>query len=357
MSVGPRFALCTYVVGGFRSVGVAVGEDPDSLIDVQRCFDFLHAGGERDRFVVWPGRLDMLQVLSNWDFFVDRLAVVAERFTGGGLPAASDQGFVYPIAQVRFAAPILYPPKILNAGANYYDHIKEMGTVAITPENDIPYIFPKTPNNCVIGDGETIVLPVSKNWDVAHYVDWEAELAVVIGRTAQDVTAAEANDYIAGYTMYQDISGRDKMIRETGPFPWDWYANKCNDTFAPMGPWIVPQRFLPDVSDLRIRTLVNGVVQQDSTTKQMIWTPAELVSYASEITRLEPGDVIATGTCAGCGMAKGLTLSPGEHTDGLFAHLEGGGGTFLQSGDTLTTEIEGLGTLTNPVATNGSRRA
>jgi 2-keto-4-pentenoate hydratase/2-oxohepta-3-ene-1,7-dioic acid hydratase in catechol pathway len=264
------FRLCTYVMAGFRSVGVAVGDDPRSMVDVQRCFEFLHRDGGRARFVVWPGNLDMLQVLANWDFFLDRLGEVAAKVAAGALPEIGECDFVYPIGQVSFAAPILYPPKILNAGANYYDHIKEMGTVPISPGADIPYIFPKTPNNCVIGDGEAIVLPTKRNWDVAQYIDWEAELAVVIGRAAEDVSPEEANDYIAGYTIYQDISGRDKMIRETGPFPWDWYANKCNDTFAPMGPWIVPMQFLPDVSDLRIRTLVNGEVQQNSTTKQMI---------------------------------------------------------------------------------------
>lgn len=348
MSSTARFQLCTYTVGGFQGVGVAVGEAPRAVIDVQRCFQHLHSADRRNQFPSWPGTLDMLQVLVNWDFFLDRLAGIAEEYLAGRLPEPAATGFVYPLEVVAFRAPILFPPKILNAGANYYDHIKEMGTVPISPETDIPYIFPKTPNNCVIGDGDTIVLPAKRTWDVAQYIDWEAELAVVIGRTAEDVTPEEATDYIAGYTIYQDISGRDKMIRETGPFPWDWYANKCNDTFAPMGPWIVPAQFLPDVSDLRIRTLVNGKVQQDSSTKQMIWTPAELVSYASEVTRLEPGDVIATGTCAGCGMAQGIELSPGNLPD-LFPHMYAGGGNFLHSGDTLTTEIEGLGTLTNPV--------
>ncbi|MBO9523758.1 MAG: fumarylacetoacetate hydrolase family protein [Nocardioidaceae bacterium] len=341
------YRLCTYVAGGFASVGLGVGEEPTTVIDVERGFRHLHQQGRGD-FVVWPTRLEMLQVLTNWDYFLPRLGQLAE--AAASLPADAD--FVHAVDAVRFAAPIANPGKILNAGANYYDHIKEMGTVEITPENDIPYIFPKTPNNAIVGNGDAIVLPRSKNWDVAQYVDWEAELAVVIGRTAEDVSPEEALDYVAGYTIYQDISGRDKMIRETGPFPWDWYANKCNDTFAPLGPWIVPTAFVPDPQNLFIRSIVNGEVQQDSNTKEMIWTAAEMVSYASEITRLEPGDIVATGTCAGCGMAQGLDLQPGELPD-LFPHMYAGGGKFLQAGDTLVTEIEGLGRLTNPVVAAG----
>jgi 2,4-diketo-3-deoxy-L-fuconate hydrolase len=344
---GVEFRLCTFARDGFRGVGLGIGEDPEIVIDVERAFTHLHQVDRDGSFVEWPTRLEMLQVLTNWDYFLGRFEVLAQKASAGQLPSPRDCDFMHPVAEVSFAAPLI-PPKILNAGANYYDHIKEMGTVPISPEHDIPYIFPKTPNNTVIGDGQAIVLPKTKNWDVAQYVDWEAELAVVIGRTATDVSAAEALDYIAGYTMYQDISGRDKMIRETGPFPWDWYANKCNDTFAPLGPWIVPAQFVPDPQNLTIKSIVNGEVQQDSTTKEMIWTAAEMVSYASEVTTLYPGDIVATGTCAGCGMAQGIDVGVGNLPD-LFPNMYAGGGRFLQAGDVLVTEIEGLGRLTNPV--------
>lgn len=342
-----NFRLCSYVTGGFTSVGLGIGEEPETVVDVERGFADLHGRGRGD-FVVWPTRLEMLQVLRNWDYFLPRLDELAGAVASGEIGQAGDCEFIHPVDQVRLAAPIGNPGKILNAGANYYDHIREMGTVEITPENDIPYIFPKTPNNALIGDGQSIVLPQSKNWDVTQFVDWEAELAVVIGRTAEDVPADKALDYVAGYTIYQDISGRDKMIRETGPFPWDWYANKCNDTFAPLGPWIVPSQFVPNPQNLSIRSIVNGEVQQDSNTKEMIWTTAEMVSYASEITRLEPGDIVATGTCAGCGMAQGIDVGV-DNLKALFPHMYEGGGKFLQPGDTLVTEIEGLGRLTNPV--------
>lgn len=347
-----EFRLCTYVKDGFRGVGLGVGPEPETVVDVERAFGLLARQRRDGGFVVWPGRLEMLQVLVNWDYFRPRLGELAGLVAAGELAGPGPEEATYRVADVRFAAPIANPGKILNAGANYYDHIREMGTVPISPDKDIPYIFPKTPNNAIVGDGEAVVLPRKRNWDVAQYVDWEAELAVVIGRTAEDVSPEEAIDYIAGYTIYQDISGRDKMIRETGPFPWDWYANKCNDTFAPMGPWIVPAQFVPDPQNLTIRSIVNGEVQQDSSTKEMIWTAAEMVSYASEITRLEPGDVVATGTCAGCGMAKGIEVGVGNLPD-LFPNMYAGGGRFLQPGDTLVTEIEGLGRLTNPVVAAG----
>ncbi|MFF4794489.1 fumarylacetoacetate hydrolase family protein [Streptomyces sp. NPDC001276] len=341
------FRLCTYVTGGFASVGLGVGDAPTRVIDVERGFRHLHSTGRGD-FVVWPTRLEMLQMLTNWDYFLPRLAQLAD--VAETLPADAD--FVHAADAVRYAPPITNPGKILNAGANYYDHIREMGTPEMSPETDIPYIFPKTPNNALIGDGDSIVLPRKRNWDVAQYIDWEAELAVVIGRTAEDVSPQEAIDYIAGYTIYQDISGRDKMIRETGPFSWDWYANKCNDTFAPLGPWIVPAQFVPDPQNLSIKSIVNGEVQQDSNTKEMIWTAAEMVSYASEITRLEPGDIVATGTCAGCGMAKDIDVGWDGIKD-LFPNMYAGGGAFLKPGDTLVTEIEGLGRLTNSVVAAG----
>lgn len=338
-----EFRLCTFDRHGFKAVGLGVGAEPDMVIDVQRAFAHQHATD--GSFLKWPTQLEMLHLLTNWEYFQDRLQVLAGQAAKGALPQDAD--FVHRVQDISFAAPLM-PPKILNAGANYYDHIKEMGTVPISPEHDVPYIFPKTPNNTVIGDGQAIVLPKGRHWDVTQFVDWEAELAVVIGRTATDVSPEEADDYIAGYTIYQDISGRDKMIRETGPFPWDWYANKCNDTFAPLGPWIVPKQFVPDSQNLTIRSIVNGEVEQDSNTKEMIWTAQEMVSYASEITTLEPGDIVATGTCAGCGMAKGIDVGVGNLPD-LFPNMYAGGGKFLKPGDTLVTEIEGLGRLTNPV--------
>lgn len=343
------YALCTYGIGGFSGVGIVKDHLSGTpvVIDLARSSEWLNRFGGRRNFVRWP-RLTMQDALNNWDLVLDQCDAILQLIDSGKFDPKAADGLSFKAAEVRFLAPISFPAKILNAGANYYDHIAEMGTVAIDPQKDVPYFFPKTPNNAVIGDRDSIMLPSSKHWSVAQYSDWEIELGVVIGRRAADVSVEEANQYIAGYTVYQDISGRDKMIRTEGPFPWDWYGNKCNNTFAPMGPWIVPSRQLRDVSNLKLRTWVNGEIQQDSTTSRMIWTVHELLSYGSAVSTLEPGDVIATGTCAGVGMAKGLHLEPGELPK-LFPHMYAGGGKFLADGDELASEIEGIGRLTNYV--------
>ena len=347
-----EFALCTYGVQGFDGVGIVVeplGESP-TVLDLARCSEWLNVYLNRRDLLRWP-KLDMQDALNNWDLVLEQVEIILSLYEKGDLDVSKAEGLCFQASEVRFLPPLSFPPKILNAGANYYDHIKEMGTVEIDPKRDVPYFFPKTPNSSVIGDGDTIVLPHSEHWSVAQYSDWEVELAVVIGRRAKDVAVEDANDYIAGYTIYQDISGRDKMIREEGPFPWDWHANKCNDTFAPMGPWIIPAKQMGDVSDISIKSSINGEVQQDSSTAQMIWPVQELLSCASAVSRLEPGDVIATGTCAGVGMAQGLDLKPGELPD-LFPHMLNGGGRFLTEGDILTSEIAGIGKLTNYVSTS-----
>jgi 2,4-diketo-3-deoxy-L-fuconate hydrolase len=348
-----NFGLCTYEVCGFRSVGVVLeplGESP-KVLDLARCSEWLNQHQGRHDLLRWP-RLTMQDALDNWTVVLEQIEVILSLVSAHEFEPSEVANLLFSASDVRFLPPIQYPPKILNAGANYYDHIAEMGTVAIDPKRDVPYLFPKTPNSAVIGDGDSILLPYSEHWDVAQYSDWEVELAVVIGRRAKDVSVEDADQFIAGYTIYQDISGRDKMIREEGPFPWDWYANKCNNTFAPMGPWIIPAKQIGNVANLSVRTYLNDEVQQDSTTSQMIWTVQELLSYASAVSTLEPGDVLATGTCAGVGMAQGLNLKPGELPE-LFTHMYNGGGRFLADGDKLVSEIEGIGRLTNYVRANG----
>jgi 2,4-didehydro-3-deoxy-L-rhamnonate hydrolase len=350
-----KFGLCTYGVRGFQGVGIVIdplGDSP-TVLDLERCSEWLNIYLNRHDLLRWP-KLTMQHALNNWDIVLEQVEIILSLHSSGAFDPSGIEGLSYSSSEVRFLPPISFPPKILNAGANYYDHIAEMGTVEIDPERDVPYFFPKTPNSSVIGDKDTIVLPHSEHWSVAQYSDWEVELAVVIGRRAKDVSVADADKYIAGYTIYQDISGRDKMIREEGPFPWDWHANKCNDTFAPMGPWIIPANQLGDVSDLGLKSSLNGEVQQDSSTAKMIWTVQELLSCASAVSRLEPGDVIATGTCAGVGMAQGLELKPGELPD-LFPHMLSGGGRFLAEGDELTSEIQGIGKLTNYVSAKDPR--
>ncbi len=231
----------------------------------------------------------------------------AERQPGG--EAAS-------LAGARIHAPVARPGKIVAIGLNYQDHAEETGGTA--PEK--PIVFAKYPNT-VVGHGEAIRIP-----PITEQVDYEAELAVVIGRPARNVSEGEALDYVFGYTNCNDVSSRDLQFSEGG----QWTRSKSIDTFCPLGPYLVTADEVPDPQDLSIRSVVNGEVMQDSTTSNMIFTVAELISFLSTGMTLMPGDVIATGTPAGVGFVRDPKV-------------------FLKPGDEVTIEIEGLGTLTNPV--------
>jgi 2-keto-4-pentenoate hydratase/2-oxohepta-3-ene-1,7-dioic acid hydratase in catechol pathway len=160
-------------------------------------------------------------------------------------------------------------------------------------------------------------------------LDWEVELGAIIGRRARRIPLSRALDYVAGYTVVNDVSARDLNIRTDYPFKFDWFQGKCHDSFAPFGPWIVPAWLIPDPQTLKMTLKVNGETMQDSSTANMIWTVREQVAYLSTIVTLEPGDVVATGTPAGVGQARGV---------------------FLKPGDVMEAWLEHIGTLRNPVA-------
>lgn len=230
------------------------------------------------------------------------------------------------VPDAALLAPLRYPRKVICAGVNYRSHMREMG---IEPPAGPakPFFFLKPPSTTVIGPRESIVIPQ----DAAARVDWEAELGVVVGRGGHDIAVADAAAHIAGYTIVNDVSIRGVHRREdppAAPFEWDWVASKGADTTCPLGPAVVPSWLIADPQDLGIRLWVNGGAKQDSTTADMVSSIAELVSAASGLMTLEPGDVIATGTPPGVGQAHGR---------------------FLADGDVVTIEIEGLGALTNPV--------
>jgi len=285
----------------------------------------------------------MLDVLEDWDLFEPAIDEMADHYAGQ-IRANNTPPFAYTSDEVRFCAPILYPNKILNAGANYYDHSLEMGAAAPDRDKHEPYFFYKGSRHTVIGNGDTIRLtPRSK------YIDWEAELAVVIGRQAKNVSVGEAMNYVAGYTCYNDVSARDRMIRHNETFDYDWFANKGNDTFAPMGRFITPAKFVAEPHKITVRCWLSGELMQEYSTSNMVFTIPELVANASSITTLSPGDVIATGTGAGVGMAKGVTVKHGE-IHKVFEHMYAGGSRLLRPGDEIAIEIEGVGRLENSVA-------
>ena len=219
-------------------------------------------------------------------------------------------------AEAKFTAPLLYPGKVLCAGANYYDHMAEMGFPGVKKETQRLFFFFKPPRNAVVGPGATVVIPRG-----TQKYDWEIELAAVIGKTARYVTAERALEHIAGYTIAIDMSARDFNQAPDQFYKLDWVAGKATDASCPMGPWIVPAPALGDVQNVALKLSVNGVIKQDSNTNQMIFPVAEQIARASELMTLDPGDVVLTGTPAGVGAPKGTFLKPGDRIDAEIAGI------------------------------------
>ncbi|ATA56940.1 Ureidoglycolate lyase [Variovorax boronicumulans] len=237
--------------------------------------------------------------------------------------ALAASGAIRPVADgaAAVAAPFV-PSRIFCAASNYASHANEMGTVLAAKSQSKPYMFLKL-SNTVIGNGETIQMPPETS-----KLDWEVELAAVIGKRCRRVSVEDALDAVACYTIVNDISARDLNIRGDYPFKHDWFQGKCHDTFAPIGPWLVPAWQIPDPQAVQMRLDVNDEPMQQDSTANMIWTVREQIAYLSTIVTLEPGDVIATGTPTGVGMGRGIYLKPG---------------------DRLVASIEGIGRLANQV--------
>lgn len=214
-----------------------------------------------------------------------------------------------------YALPVERPGKIIAIGLNYRDHAKEADTSSPLQ----PVVFAKF-SSSLIPSGEPIRIPQS-----CPQVDYEAELAVVIGRTARGVSAADAMDYVMGYTGMNDVTDREAQSSDG-----QWVRSKSYDTFGPIGPRVVPAAAIPDPQNLSVRCWLNGELVQDGHTSDMIFGVAELIAYLSDSMTLDPGDVITTGTPAGVGAFRAVPI-------------------FLKAGDEVTVEIESIGRLTNPV--------
>ena len=246
-----------------------------------------------------------------------------------GDPPKPDGRMCHKLRQVRLHAPVPLPRKVFCLAGNYKDHIEEGGGKVAVQDKQTPHVFMKPPTTTVIGPGQKIRIP-----PVARAIDWEGELAVVIGRRAKAVAASNALRYVAGYTVMNDVSERELLIRkrykDRPADQWfDWLNGKWLDTFAPQGPWIVTTDEIRDPQSLEISTYVNGQRKQHSNTNQMLCSVAEVISYISAIITLEPGDIISTGTVAGVGVTTGQ---------------------FLKSGDKVHIEISKIGVLANGVA-------
>jgi 2-keto-4-pentenoate hydratase/2-oxohepta-3-ene-1,7-dioic acid hydratase in catechol pathway len=236
----------------------------------------------------------------------------------GGLKRSSSgiQSYLFDLSTLDFHAPIIRPLKLIGIGLNYKDHAEEVKL----PAPKQPLIFGMYSNAIVAHEHPIVIPPMSKQ------VDYEAELGVVIGRRARNVSTRNALPFIAGYTIINDVSARDLQFSDG-----QWLRAKSFDTFAPMGPFLVTREELGDAGNLGIQMRLNGRTMQNSNTQNLIFKVPDLVSYLSEVMTLEVGDVIATGTPAGVGFARNPQV-------------------FMQPGDIAEVEIEGIGILRNPVA-------
>jgi 2-keto-4-pentenoate hydratase/2-oxohepta-3-ene-1,7-dioic acid hydratase in catechol pathway len=231
------------------------------------------------------------------------------------LAQARDRGWLVKSQDAYWHAPVPRPGKIICIGLNYRDHAAESNM--LIPEK--PVVFSKF-STSVIAPGEPVVLP-----STSQQVDYEAELAVVIGRRAKNITADRACDYVLGYTAFNDVSARDFQFADG-----QWQRGKSCDTFAPMGQTIVTTDAITDPHKLSIKLVLNGQIMQDSNTDQLIFGVPALIEFLSQTITLEPGDVIATGTPPGVGFARNPPV-------------------FLKPGDEMEVLIEGMGGLGNPV--------
>ena len=220
------------------------------------------------------------------------------------------------VDDVTLLAPVLRPPKIVCLGLNYRDHAKEQGKDL--PKEPILFMKPRT---AVIGPDQSVVRP-----RFVKQLDYEVELAIVIGRKGKNIPVSEVKNHILGFTAFNDISARDIQYKDK-----QWTRGKGFDTFAPMGPCITTSSQIGDPNNLKVSTKVNGELRQNSSTKNLAFNVYEIVNYLSQVMTLEPGDVIATGTPAGVG----IFMKPKPK--------------FLSPGDLIEIEIEKIGTLRNTV--------
>ncbi|MGI8854951.1 MAG: fumarylacetoacetate hydrolase family protein [Thermomicrobiales bacterium] len=262
---------------------------------------------------IGPG--DLLTLLESGDDWMQRAR-------------AASAGQSVPLSSVRLCAPLRRPPKLLALAGNYQEHVRESKVADVQKKNAVPLLFLK-PSTAIIAAGEPVYAP-----EISQAVDYELELGVVIGRRCKQIDAADALDVVAGYLVANDISGRviDWGVERGEVTPrmafFDWLNGKWPDSFAPMGPYVVTADAVPDPQALAMRLSVNGVVRQEASTADMIFTVAETIAFCSRFMTLEPGDIILTGTPSGVG-----------------ATTE----TYLQPGDRMEAWIEGLGTLVTPV--------
>jgi acylpyruvate hydrolase len=277
----------------------------------EACFDVTKAIG--DDLLQFPRIVFTLEEVLK---VRDGLESLEEQLRGLKRSHGGIQSYFFDLNDAIIRAPITRPQKLIGIGLNYKDHVEEIK--ATVPKQ--PLLFGMY-SNAIIGPEQPIVIPPMSN-----QIDYEAELGVVIGRRARHVSVEDALQHVAGYTIINDVSARDLQMSDH-----QWLRGKSFDTFAPMGPWLVTRETLGDGNGLGIQLRLNGKTMQNSNTNNLIFKVPDLVSYISQVMTLEVGDVIATGTPGGVGFVRNPQV-------------------FMKPGDVVEIDIEGIGTLRNPVA-------
>lgn len=346
LSVGAPFALGTFsTAGGPAFPGLVINDEVVAVEALRKlCLDLGHG---------LPNSAGLFELLQDWDTTLQALTCAVERLALGEADTASIRSMFVPVDRLHVHAPLDRPRQVICAGANYFKHVVDLIVAAGPDESpetkgfsteqlrayavDLmkqrslhgdPYMFSK-PAACISGPHDPIeISPHTKK------ADWELELAVVIGRAGRHIRREDALDYIAGYTIANDLTNRDQIWRrdDMKAMGTDWIAGKSGPTYLPLGPYLVPSAFVENPQDLHLTLKLNGEIKQDESTSDMIFDVARQIEYLSSLVQLHPGDILCTGSPAGNG-----------------AHFN----RFLQHGDVVESTITGLGTQRNQCVLEG----
>ncbi|MBP79353.1 MAG: hypothetical protein CL926_08800 [Deltaproteobacteria bacterium] len=336
MEPSQPFKVGTFAINDIPTVGLVLADDK-VIVDLNaanRAMELL------PRYSTLAMPTDMLGLIEQYEYGLKYriYEVVNWLDQEGHLSGGNEPSYVHSVNNVDILAPIQYPSKIMNAAVNFYTHAcegcnadEQAARNRERQENrGVPYLFLKPTRGAVVGDGDDIIMPYGRD-----RIEWEVEMAIVFGRTGKYVSADRAYDHVFGYMVAMDIS--DRGGRPPGGYGSgsDWFVGKGHDTFAPQGPWIVPKEFYGDPMERLHQTLViDGVTVQEARAGDMIHNIPELIEYASSLITIFPGDVMQSGTSGGTGAGRVERAS---------------GSGFLIDGETISANIEGIGTLTHTV--------
>jgi len=321
MTQGTPFKLGRFAKTGAPSTAIVLGEEAVPLANA--------VGAYRDARGRVPAAHTLDGLLESWESSFPMLQELVAFIEKEGTARFAAE----PLSALRPRPPVARPGKMFYAAQNFQEHVDEMLRAGMSRTQDAakefkgdksttrPYLFLKAPS-CLAGAQDDIEIPLGMT-----KIDWEAEIALAIGKPGRRIKAECALDHVAGFMTTNDVSCRDLQVRQDRPaLRSDWLGGKSHDGFAPMGPFFVPRAFVPDHMNLFIRLSVNGQMKQNGNTSQFIFTPEEQIEYASNILSLQSADVFVCGTCGGVGQ--------GTHT-------------FLKAGDVMETEVQGLGRMRN----------